>query len=285
MIQYPTRSWLPVIIRMRGTVLPRIVVRTAIVGLIAGAVVYARRSFDVELVIPVVLHTMVGVALGLLLVFRTNASYDRYWEGRKLVGGMVNVSRDLARQVSCYLPETETRLRAQGYIIALYATIRRYLRGEQEWPELESHVPSAELSRLSEVRAAPLFVARLFTAWLTERSAAGELHELRLHRVDANISRMIDLWGGAERIGNTPLPFAYAHHIKVFLAMFCFTVPFALDEAAWFTIIGSTIVGFALFGIEEIGVEIEDPFGYDPNDLPLGDVGAKIETDVTETFS
>ena len=103
MIRYDTRDWFAILRGVRGTVLPRIAARVlmvAAVGLVATAL---RRHDVVDLAIPGIIHTMVGVALGLLLVFRTNASYDRFWEGRRLVGAMVNNARDLARQGASYL--------------------------------------------------------------------------------------------------------------------------------------------------------------------------------------
>jgi putative membrane protein len=112
------------------------------------------------------------------------------------------------------------------------------------------------------------------------------LTEHRLAVMDQNLTSFSDSWGGAERILKTPIPFAYAHHIKAFLALFAFTVPFALsDQMGWLTPVAAAAIAFALFGIDEIGVEIEDPFGYDPNDLPLDEVGATIARDVGDILS
>jgi putative membrane protein len=99
--------------------------------------------------------------------------------------------------------------------------------------------------------------------------------------MDQNLTSFSDNWGGAERIMKTPVPFAYAHHIKAFLILFAFTAPFALVESmGWMTPVASAVLAFALFGIDEIAVEIEDPFGYDENDLPLDAVGETIDRDV-----
>ncbi|MEM6931890.1 MAG: bestrophin family ion channel, partial [Myxococcota bacterium] len=99
-----------------------------------------------------------------------------------------------------------------------------------------------------------------------------------------NIGALVDLWGGAERILDTPVPFAYAHHIKLFLSFFCFTVPLALMESlGWFSTVGAGVVAFGMFGIDEIGVEIEDPFGYDDNDLPLDEIGDKLRREIMQT--
>src|SRR5690606_8498113 len=103
MIRYEPRGWIRILLRLRGSVVPRIAGRMVAVTLVAVAVTYLHLDRAVALAIPVTVHTIVGVALGLLLVFRTNASYDRFWEGRKQLGAMVNTCRDLARQVRSYV--------------------------------------------------------------------------------------------------------------------------------------------------------------------------------------
>jgi putative membrane protein len=91
--------------------------------------------------------------------------------------------------------------------------------------------------------------------------------------------------GGAERIVKTPVPFAYAQHIKIFVTLFCLTVPFAMSSSLhWLTPAGAALLGFALIGIDEIGVEIEEPFGYDPNDLPLDLILQTIDKDTAEVL-
>src|SRR4249920_815892 len=101
----------------------------------SAVVVYVHKIQAIDL--PSNVHTLVGVALGLLLVFRTNASYDRFWEGRRLIGSILDNARDLGRQTAAFLP-VEHRRETIDLVVAQYATIRRYLRGEKEWPELAS---------------------------------------------------------------------------------------------------------------------------------------------------
>lgn len=284
MIEYTTQNWLSIVTSVRGTVLPRIAVRMLLcVAIAAVGAILKQRGVDVSF--PPMVHTIVGVALGLLLVFRTNASYDRFWEGRKLVGGMVNRSRDMARQTAAFFEKEPAAARRAGrYLVALYATIRRYLRKEREWPELADVLDEAELAELRGRRAPPLVVARWLGSSFCREAAVGRITQEQLQLLDSNLTAMMDLWGGAERIMKTPVPFAYAHHIKVFLTLFCLTVPFALlSSMTWFAMLGAAVVAFGLFGIDEIGVEIEDPFGYDPNDLPLDAIGETLGIDVKET--
>ncbi len=283
MVSYDAKSWWKILLHLHGSVLlallPRIVACAAIGA--GAAWLFDTRQFK----IPSLIHTMLGVVLGLLLVFRTNASYDRYWEGRKLLGATVNRSRDLVRQAAAYIHGEDDAARAdraevQRLVVAFYALLRQYLRQERELGELGATVTDAERAALEPAAVRP----NLPVLWLSERlhacARAGRLSEERLRLLDGNITALVDQWGGAERIMRTPIPFAYAQHIKSFLTIFCFTSPFAMVETMrWYTPIAAALLAFGMFGIDEIGVEIEDPFGYDPNDLPLDVIGKRIDED------
>ena len=286
-IEYETKRWAHVVFRVHGSVLPRIMGRTLLFSGVGALIAYLHFERGIDLSIPGTAHAMVGVALGLLLVFRTNASYDRYWEGRQLLGAMVNNCRDLVRQASSLMTQSSAHARGDvhRYTIALYATIRRYLRRECEYPELSECLSPGEIEEISASAAAPLLVARWISDCLVAEADAGRLSEVRLRHIDTTISDLVDEWGGTERILNTPVPFAYAHHIKSFLTLFCLTAPFALlGTVAWFTPVATAVVSYGLFGIDEIGVEIEDPFGYDANDLPLDEIGRSINSCVVDAM-
>jgi ion channel-forming bestrophin family protein len=281
MIEYDGRAWLPLLVRMRGSVIPRLVPRvlvTAALGVVA-VLLLQRNNFK----IPGNAHTLVGVALGLLLVFRTNASYDRYWEGRRLLGFMVNRTRDLARQAGAYLTDPDARAALSRLIPAFYWIAAQTLRKEPALGNAERLLTPEERTAL----AAATFRAPLVTRWISDRlraeAAAGRLSDIRLQLFDGNLTSLNDALGGAERILRTPIPFAYAQHIKIFVVLFCFSAPFVLaDVMGWATPAACGLLALALFGIDEIGVEIEDPFGDDPNDLPLDAIGAGIEQAVAE---
>lgn len=281
MIEYDARAWLPILLRMRGSVIPRLMPRvlmTAALGVIA--VLLLRRN---DFKIPGNAHTLVGVALGLLLVFRTNASYDRYWEGRRILGFMVNRTRDLARQVGAYISDPEARAALARLIPAYYWAAAQTLRKQPSLGQAERLLTADEQAALATVT----FRAPLITRWIADRlraeAAAGRLSDVRLQMLDANLTSLNDSLGGAERILRTPIPFAYAQHIKIFVVLFCFSAPFVLAEVmGWATPAACGLLALALFGIDEIGVEIEDPFGDDPNDLPLDAIGAGIEKAAAE---
>jgi putative membrane protein len=274
MIEYDGRRWLPILFRLRGSVilrlLPRVVV-TACLGVVA-VMLLESRNFK----IPSVAHALVGVALGLLLVFRTNASYDRYWEGRKLIGFMVNRTRDLARQTA-YLGD-EARTKLATLVPAFYWLSTQTLRRAPDLGEAARLLSESQQRALDGVTHRAPVVAAWISEALRDEAAAGRLSEHRLVALDANLTALNDALGGAERIMRTPIPFAYAQHIKIFVVLFCFSSPFVMaDVMGWATPGAVAFLALALFGIDEIGVEIEDPFGDDPNDLPLAAIGVGIE--------
>jgi putative membrane protein len=281
MVEYDAKSWFGLIFQMRGAVLPRLLMRMALVAAIGvvAALLFTRDGVYV----PPFGHTMVGVALGLLLVFRTNTAYERFWDGRRLFGTLVNHARDFARQATSYLHDDEDRRLFVRYIQLTYALIRQHVRRERDLTALGELCTAEERAALEPVGCRPIMAMRWISDRLAARGDAQQLAEGRLRMLDSHLSIIGECLGGAERILNTPIPFAYAQHIKSFLALFCLTAPFAMVQTmGWYTPIAAAIVAFALFGIDEIGVEIEEPFGYDPNDLPLDRLGEVINRDTAD---
>lgn len=282
MIDYDAKSWLSVAFAVRGTVLPRIALRLVLVTAIGAAAAFLYKATGLK--IPPIAHTLVGVALGLLLVFRTNASYDRYWEGRKLLGSMVNRTRDVSRQIAAFTkdadePETRAHILAvRRYLVLFYRLAMQGLRSEKNLDAVAALLGPGDREALEPVNARAYVALTMLTRHVKALHAAGKLTDANVITIDGGITTLIDSLGGCERIVKTPVPFAYAQHIKVFVILFTLTIPFAVvDMLKWGTPIASAILGFALFGIDEIGVEIEDPFGYDENDLPVERIGDVID--------
>jgi putative membrane protein len=285
MIDYDANTWATMPLRWHGSVLPRLLPRVVVAALVGtGAEILRART---GYALPPMMHTLLGVALGLLLGFRTNASYDRFWEGRRLLGMYVNRTRDLGRQIVSYVegPQGVRHRAALFRLINLgYAMLVQSLRAEDDLTGVA--LEAQERDALASCKSRPTLVH----AWLGRAFMAavhdGALSEMRLVPIETNLTSLADSWGAAERIARTPIPFAYAQHIKTFLIVFTFTAPFALvDSMKWLTPLASALVAFALFGIDEIGVEIEQPFGRDPNDLPLERIGATIARDLEAAAS
>jgi ion channel-forming bestrophin family protein len=125
--------------------------------------------------------------------------------------------------------------------------------------------------------------ARKISEQFAEAKSRGTISDYVQVSLDQNVQLLVDYMGACERIHNTPMPFAYMVHLRRALILYCFTLPFALlDRFGWWTIAVVLLISYVLYGVEEIGVEIEDPFGEDENDLPLEDICRTIESNVRE---
>lgn len=276
MINYNPHDWRSHLLDIRGSMLPEIVGRVALCAGFSLVVTAVHQLLPrwfpwFSLSVPSTAHSLVGPALGLLLVFRTNSSYDRFWEGRRLWGGMVNECRNLARQASAKLSAAPNQQRELILWTASfpYAAMSA-LRGTRTLAPSSSQLPPQEVQAVLAAQHLPLAVARKMTQTVVAARDQQALSDHLLMLIDNNVNLLVDYIGGCERIHRTPIPFAYMVHLRRAMILFCFTLPFALVGAFhWWTIAATFLTAFIFFGIEEIGVEIEDPFGFDENDLPL----------------
>jgi putative membrane protein len=282
MINYDPHKWLDHFFDLRGSMVKEISWRVAACVVWSALVVVTYHMGWTRIAIPSTLHAMVGLALGLLLVFRTNSSYDRFWEGRKLWGGIVNETRNLVRGARVHLVEHPDLLRSLTRWTAVFpVAAMQTLRGAKGLPVTPGTLPEGELAAVAEAQHPALTVARRMSECLKEAHRRGAISDIMLTHLDQNIQLLVDYLGGCERIRKTPLPFAYVVHLRRSLVVYCFTLPFALVETfGWTTVLDVLLVAYTFFGIEEIGVEIEGPFGFDDNDLPLEEICATIERNV-----
>jgi putative membrane protein len=279
MIHYDPHKWLDHFFDIRGSMVRQISLRVTVCVIWSALVVVAYAQGVTRLAIPSTLHTMVGLALGLLLVFRTNSSYDRFWEGRKLWGGIVNETRNLVRGALVHLDSDPELLERLTRWTAMFPhAAMNTLRGVKDLSSAESVAPPAEIALLQEAQHPALGVASRMTECLREAHRKGLVSDIVLTSLDQNVQLLVDYLGGCERIRKTPLPFAYVVHLRRALVIYCFTLPFALVETfGWTTVLDVLLVAYTFFGIEEIGVQIEGPFGFDENDLPLEEICETIE--------
>ncbi|BDC50607.1 hypothetical protein F183_A29230 [Bryobacterales bacterium F-183] len=281
MINYDPHQWRNHFFDIKGSMVREITGRVLVCVIWSAAVVWAYRN-GWHIAVPSTLHSLVGVALGLLLVFRTNASYDRFWEGRKLWGGMVNETRNLIRLAKAHISDDPVLLaRLTRWTAAFPYAAMNVLRGTSGLGLAERYLPLERVEAARQVQHPGLFVAQEMTACLRQAYKNGQISDIVLQMLDQNIQLLIDYLGGCERIRKTPLPFAYVIHLRRALIVYCFTLPFALVETyGWTTLLDVFLVTYIFFGIEEIGVEIEGPFGFDDNDLPLEQICGTIQQNV-----
>jgi putative membrane protein len=283
MINYEPREWRHHLFDLKGSMIREITCRLVTCVLWALAVSVAHHALFVphglSLAMPETAHSLVGVALGLLLVFRTNSSYDRFWEGRKQWGAIVNESRNMGRSASVYLASAPDLIRPILLWTSAFSWATMYrLRGKAQLGAIASDLPPEEVNAVLATNHTPLAVAGCITRRLAEARRRGVISDHLLVALDQNVQLLVDYMGACERIRNTRIPFAYMVHLRRALILYCFTLPFALlGRFGWGSSFAVLFVAYVLYGIEEIGVEIEDPFGEDVNDLPVAEFCAAIE--------
>jgi ion channel-forming bestrophin family protein len=283
MIEYSKHDWTGHLFEVQGTMVREIVGRVSACVAWAVLVVAFHRYARLVHIAPTA-HTLVGVALGLLLVFRTNASYDRFWEGRRQWGSIINECRNLARASRAFLGrERELFEGIVRWTIALPYAIMNSLRGTSGIGPIADELPADEAAAVRAANHPPLAISARISERIAEAASRGAISDYVAMTLDQNVQQLVDYLGACERIYKTPLPFVYVVHLRRALIVYCFTLPFALVDAyGWWTIPATLLVAYLFFGIEEIGVEIENPFGHDDNDLPLETFCETIERNLRE---
>ncbi|MFO0625425.1 MAG: bestrophin family ion channel [Polyangiales bacterium] len=291
----PSRlNWWGRVLTYRGSELPRTKWRILGVAIVSAAVTVLELKHDWHPRLTPLPFQLVGVALGIFLGFRNNASYDRWWEGRKLWGALVNTSRSCARQMLTLLgpqpgePEPAADLAALRRelvyrVIAFVHALRLALRDDQDLSDLAAFLPRAEVEALANERNRPFAINqgtgdRLQKAW-----RAGLLHPMHLPVLEGSLTALTDIQGACERIKSTPIPFSYTTLIHRITAVYCYALPFGVVEAVGiYTPFVCVIVAYAFFGLDVVGEEIEMPFGRDYNDLPLRAISRMIEVNLRQ---
>lgn len=290
-------NWWKQIATVRGTALGRVWPRLTAVTLVATAVTVAHHRVDAPIWgLSTLPFSLVAVALGIFLGFRNNTSYDRFWEGRKLWGRLVNTTRTLARQVQVMVgPQREAPgvapKQAQLHqelvyrIIAYVHAFRLHLRDQPERGELEGLLPEDERGALSGQLNRPLAILREFGARLRDLWQQDKIHPLHLPVLEQSLTMLTDIQGACERIKSTPIPSSYTVLIHRIVAVYTFALPFGIVETVGAaTPVVVAIIAYAFFGLDAVGEEIEEPFGTDVNDLPLHTLSRMIEINLRQTL-
>lgn len=230
------------------------------------------------------LHSLLGIVLGLFLVFRTNSAYDRWWEGRKLWGGMVNSTRNYALKLNAYLhkSDAENRTWFSQMIPNFVIASKEHLRKGVQVTELD--IPDEHfLNRINDVKHKPNIIAGMLYSRVNQLYEEKKLSGDQFRVLDKEMKDFIDIIGACERIKNTPIPYSYSMFIKKFIFIYITTLPFGfVTTFEYFAIPTVLLVTFVLLSVELIAEEIEDPFGRDINDLPTDDLSGKIKDNVRE---
>ena len=291
---------------VRGSALPRVIFDIVKFGILAFLIVLiatvAKAKFDVVLAIPSSVLSAAGAVLGLLLVLRTNAGYDRWWEARKLWGGIVNQSRNLGVIASSYGPPSgEWRNQFIRWTAVMPHVIRCSLRDDSSMTEVSRLVGRANAKRVSEASHMPTFVATIIAQMLSEGRREG-MSRYAFLQAEQQRSMIIDYLGGCARIRNTPLARASAIQVRQFILMFLIALPFALMgefvDAATFSVGGLEfnhgiyliplfimLLALPMLSLDRIGMELQNPFDTRRIDhLPLDAICHTIERNLMEVL-
>ena len=289
MVNYNPKVWFSMIFHaysraVMRTLTPALIFMTLFSSGLTFLLIDVLRFHENDFHTTISMHSLLGIVLGLFLVFRTNSSYDRWWEGRKLWGSMVNNTRNLSHKLAAFLDENDHENR-QWFAIMIpnfVFAVKEHLRKGTVVAELEipddqfkaklegvKHIPN-RLSTMLYQRVNGLYQKKIIT---------GD----HFFVIDKELKEFADILGACERIKNTPIPYSYTMYIKQFIFIYIITLPFAfVTTSGYLTVPIVVLITFVLLSVELIAEEIEDPFGRDINDLPTDELSEKIKINVRE---
>jgi putative membrane protein len=242
--------------------------------------------------LPHIPLALFGSAIGIVVSFRNQSAYARWWEARMLWGAIVNNSRSWGRQVATVLmpvqasDATEVKVMRRRLIyhqIAYVHALRQHLRGLEPWDELAPLLKEAEVTALRDQKNVPLAIQKQMGTLLRECQTRGWVDMAHWRAMDASLDDLMDAQGGTERIKTTPMPMQYDYFPRLFVQIYCVLLPLALvTTMGWFTPLGSTLVGFIFLALDKIGRDLEDPFENAIYDLPLTAITTTIEVNLRQ---
>ncbi len=285
--------WIAIVL-FGGRVLPRIWSRVIVVTVVAVITTFMYKEVPLmHFSLTTAPFALIGLPLGIFLGFRNTASYDRFWEGRKLWGSLVNTTRSFARQITTFIEpvdgesasEKEAVVVEQRQLVRMVVgyvhAFRHHLRDQKPPEELSEVLSPSELASIQGQENVPIALLGLIGDRLRLERKRGRIHVLHAPMLEQNLVSLTDIQGACERIKSTPITFSYTVLLHRIVALYCFLLPWGVtDTVGWLAPVVVLFVSYALFGLDAIGEEIEQPFGIDPNDLALFTISRMIEVNL-----
>jgi putative membrane protein len=289
-------SGLKLFLLLRGSVLPRILPTLLLNIAVATFVTWSHGAlWDLKITLTTIPFTLIGLPLAIFLGFRNNTAYARFWEGRKLWGELLHRSRSLARQCTSLIDYPapaaaasgldDARVRMVYRAIAYAQALRDLLRRQQSAAEMQALLLADEFAAMEQSSSKPDFLMLQMGMDLRQCMKDGRIEPCLAVSIDATLTAMTAAGASCERIKNTPIPFSYTLLLHRTAYLYCFLLPFGLvDSIGFMTPFVVAIVAYTFFGLDALGDEIAEPFGREPNDLPLDALCRTIEIDLREAL-
>jgi ion channel-forming bestrophin family protein len=292
MVKYNPKQWLTLLFhnyskQVMKTLTPTLVGMTIYTTVCCYVILDLMKLHESDFQPTIAMHSLMGIVLGLFLVFRTNTAYDRWWEGRKLWGGLVNSTRNFALKLNAYLAngEQEEREWFAKMIPNFVYAMKEHLRDGVKFNELES-TDADTFEALKKSKHRPNKISSVMYKRVNDLYKNKKITGDQFFNLDKELKDFIDLMGACERIKNTPIPYSYMMYVKKFIVIYIITLPFGFVTASgYITVPIVLIITFILMSVELIAEEIEDPFGRDLNDLPMDELSGKIRDNIREILS
>ncbi|MDR7371487.1 bestrophin family ion channel [Flavobacterium aquidurense] len=285
MISYNTKDWVTFIfhfhksdtVRQLFPVMIIIGIYSAIVGYFE--VVYLGIDPNHYIKNIPLMHGILGFVISLLLVFRTNTAYDRWWEARKLWGALVNNSRNFAIKLSAILKDENDRKFFRKFIPSYASILYKHLNNSETAKQLFEDVDL----ELDHHKHKPNQVKQMMYHKINDLYESKKITGDQLIILNDELVAFTDICGACERIKNTPIPYSYSAFIKKFIFFYTMTLPFGYSLSLGYYVVPVVVfIFYVLASLELIAEEIEDPFGDDENDLPIKKISENIKKHIEE---
>lgn len=283
MISYNPKDWITFIFRFhKADTFRQLIPMMIFIGLYSAGIAYLEIEYwnlpqDSHVKNISIMHGMLGFVISLLLVFRTNTAYDRWWEGRKIWGSLVNNSRNLALKLSAILTEESDRAFFRKLIPSYASILNKHLKDEETSKQLFEDI------NIEHHKHRPNQVAKILFHKINDLYNSKKITGDQLIILNHEIQSLTDICGACERIKNTPIPYSYSAFIKKFIFFYVMTLPFGyVFNLGYYVIPVVVFIFYVLASLELIAEEIEDPFGHDDNDLPTKKIAENIKRHVEE---
>jgi len=283
MISYNPKDWITFIFRFhKADTFRQLIPMMIFIGTYSACIAYLEIEYwnlpeDSHVKNISIMHGMLGFVISLLLVFRTNTAYDRWWEGRKIWGSLVNNSRNLAIKLSVILKDDKDRVFFRKIIPSYASILNKHLKDEETGKQLFDDIV------LEHHKHRPNQVAKMLFQRVNELYTTNKITGDQLIILNHEVQSFTDICGACERIKNTPIPYSYSAFIKKFIFFYVMTLPFGyVFNLGYYVIPVVVFIFYVLASLELIAEEIEDPFGNDANDLPTKKIAENIKRHVEE---